>query len=72
MSDNTYDVKTTCPECGCVKACSFTGEQMRDNYGNAKVVSEECDKCLSSYENPMESACLAWDTECHLYMSRRG
>lgn len=71
MSDTKYTVKTACPECGCVKECSYTGEEMRDKYGNVKVVSDECGKCLSSYENPIESACKAWGTDCHLYTSSR-
>lgn len=66
MSQKKYQMKTTCPQCGCSAVSHLTPEEIRERYGNIPNVEIECNECRKKYETSMKEACPEWAEECKL------
>lgn len=64
MSKKRYQIKTTCPQCGCSGVTALSHEEMMERYGDVPNVELECSECLANYEEKMENACPEWAEEC--------
>lgn len=66
MSSKRYQIKTSCPQCGCSAVSHLSGEEIKERYGEVPNVELECGACMLKYATPMEEACPEWATECKL------
>ncbi|MGM0452513.1 MAG: hypothetical protein ACQERN_05060 [Thermodesulfobacteriota bacterium] len=64
MTKQRYQIKTTCPQCGCSGVTHLSHEEMMERYGDVPNVEMECSACMAKYEEKMENACPEWDAEC--------
>lgn len=72
MSDKTYEVKTTCPRCGCCETACLSEEEAQARLGSTERVETVCQSCREKYETPVQTACLEWDETCNLESRRFG
>jgi hypothetical protein len=61
-----YQIKSSCPQCGCSFAQALSKEEMQKKYGNIPNIELECGECMKKFETDMETACPEWDKECKL------
>jgi len=61
-----YQMKHSCPQCGCSFAQVLSAEEIREKYGDVPNVELECGECMLKYETDMKSACPEWDAECRM------
>lgn len=66
MSKKRYEIKTSCPQCGCSAVSHLSHEEMMEKFGNVPNIEMECGECMSKYSSGMETACPEWDKECKL------
>jgi hypothetical protein len=66
MSKKRYEIKSSCPQCGCSAVSHLSHEEMMEKYGNVPNIEMECGECMSKYSAKMEAACPEWDKECKL------
>ena len=64
-----YQIKTSCPQCGCSAIQSLSPEEINARYGDVPNIELECSECMLKYHTPMEAACPEWDKECKLKSS---
>lgn len=61
-----YELKTTCPQCGCSAVSHLSDEEMKERFGDVPNVELECSECMAKYHKPMKEACPEWDEECRM------
>ncbi len=61
-----YELKTSCPQCGCSAVSHLSHEELIERFGNLPNIEMECSECVLKYETPMEAACPEWDKECQI------
>lgn len=66
MTGKKYQIKTSCPQCGCSAVSHLSAEEIKERYGDVPNVELECSACMLQYETPMETACPEWDKECRM------
>ena len=66
MSQKRYQIKTTCPQCGCSAVSHLSPEEIKKRFGDVPNVDMECSECMLKYQTPMKEACPEWDKECKL------
>jgi hypothetical protein len=66
MSKKRYEIKTSCPQCGCSAVSHLSAEEIKARFGDVPNVEMECSQCMIKYETAMEEACPEWATECKL------
>ncbi|MCJ7829990.1 MAG: hypothetical protein MUP74_01260 [Desulfobacterales bacterium] len=66
MTAKRYQLKTTCPQCGCSAISHLTPEEIRQRYGDVPNVEMECSECLAHFEAEMKKACPEWDQACRM------
>jgi hypothetical protein len=66
MSTKRFQIKTSCPQCGCSAVSHLSDEEIRSRYGDVPNVEVSCGECMLKYSTPMEEACPEWDKECKL------
>ena len=66
MSKKHYQIKTSCPQCGCSAVSHLSPEEIKERYGDVPNVEMECSECMIKYQTPMQEACPEWATECKL------
>ena len=66
MSKKRYEVKTSCPQCGCSALSHLSHEEMMERYGDVPNVELECSECMAKFKTDMKVACPEWDRECQL------
>lgn len=66
MSQKRYQIKTSCPQCGCSAVSHLSSEEIKAKYGDVANVEMECSECMLKYQTPMQEACPEWDKECKL------
>ncbi len=67
MAKKRYEMKTTCPQCGCSELTVLSKEELEKKFGHVKNFEMECHKCLATYTEKMEIACPEWDKDCRLH-----
>ena len=66
MTKKRYEIKTSCPQCGCSAVSHLSKEEMMERFGDGPNIEMECGECMRKYEAKMETACPEWDQECKL------
>jgi hypothetical protein len=66
MSQKRYQIKTSCPQCGCSAVSHLSSDEIKARYGEVPNVDMECSQCMLQYQTPMKEACPEWDKECKL------
>ena len=66
MPGKRFEMKTTCPQCGCSGVAHLSKEEMMKRYGDVPNVELECGECMLKFEAEMKDACPEWDEECRL------
>jgi len=66
MTKKRYEVKTSCPQCGCSAVSHLSKEEMIERFGHVSNVELECGECMRKYDAEMETVCPEWDKECKL------
>lgn len=66
MSSKRYEVKSSCPQCGCSYLTVLSDEEIRAKYGDDERFQLECGECLASFEKERSEACPEWDKDCRL------
>jgi len=66
MAKKRYQIKTSCPQCGCSSLTALSKEEMLERYGDLPNVEMECSECMLHYETSLKDACPEWDAECRL------
>jgi hypothetical protein len=66
MSKKRYQIKTSCPQCGCSGATALSKEELMERYGDVPNIDMECGECMIHYSTPMKDACPEWDDECRM------
>lgn len=61
-----FQIKSSCPQCGCSFATNLSKEEMMKRYGNVPHIELECGECLEKFETDIKTACPEWDKECKL------
>ena len=61
-----YELKTSCPQCGCSTVSHLTREELVEKFGDVPNIEMECSECVLKYETPREDACPEWDKECQM------
>jgi len=61
-----YQVKTSCPQCGCSAVQHLSAEEIQARFGDVPNVELECGECMLKYSTSREAACPEWDKECKL------
>lgn len=64
MSKKKYQIKTTCPQCGCSAVSHLSDEEIKEKYGDVPNIHMECGECMLQYENKIEEACPEWADDC--------
>lgn len=64
MSQKRYQIKTSCPQCGCSAVSHLSSDEIKARYGEVPNVDMECSQCMLQYQTPMKEACPEWDKEC--------
>ncbi len=66
MTKKRYEIKTSCPQCGCSALSHLSHEEMMARFGNVPNVELECSACMAKYSAEMKDACPEWDKECRM------
>lgn len=66
MTKKRYEMKTSCPQCGCSALSHLSHEEMMERFGHVPNVELECSACMAKYTADMEDACPEWDKECRM------
>jgi hypothetical protein len=66
MSNKRYEIKSSCPQCGCSAVSHLSKEEMMERYGEVPNVELECSECMANIKLKMKDACPEWDKECQL------
>ena len=66
MSRKRYEIKTSCPHCGCSALSHLSHEEMMERYGDVPNVELECSECMVKFKTDMKEACPIWEKECQL------
>lgn len=66
MAKKRYQIKTSCPQCGCSGATTLSKEELVERYGDVPNIEMDCTECMLHYSTPMKDACPEWDDECRL------
>ncbi|MDY6879501.1 MAG: hypothetical protein V2J25_17910 [Desulfatiglans sp.] len=66
MTNKTYKIQSTCPQCGCSAVSHLSKEEMKAKFGDVPNVEMECSECVAKYETDMKTACPEWDKDCKL------
>jgi hypothetical protein len=66
MTSKRYQIKTTCPQCGCSAVSHLSAEEIKARFGDVPNVEMECAECMVKYQAPVEEACPEWAQECKL------
>ena len=66
MSKKRYEIKSSCPQCGCTDLTVLTDEEIKEKYGEDPKFHLECGECMLQYEKERADACPEWDKECKL------
>ncbi len=61
-----YELKTSCPQCGCSAVSHLTREELVEKFGDVPNIEMECSECVLQYETPRKDACPEWDKECRM------
>ena len=61
-----YNIKTSCPQCGCSFLSVLTPDEIKEKYGDMPNVEMECSECMHKYQTEMKTACPEWDKDCKL------
>ena len=66
MPRKRYEIKTSCPQCGCSAVSNLSKEEMMKRFGDVPNVEMECTACMAKYHADMKDACPEWDKECQM------
>lgn len=66
MSKKRYEVKNSCPQCGCSAVNHLSEEEIKERFGDVPNVELECGECMVKYQAPVKDVCPEWDKECQL------
>jgi hypothetical protein len=66
MSHKRYEIKSSCPQCGCSALSHLSKEEMMERYGDVPNVDLECSECTAKFNTKMKNVCPEWDKECQL------
>jgi hypothetical protein len=66
MAKKRYELKTTCPQCGCSAVSNLSEKELKERFGNVPNVEMECSECMHKYHAKMSTACPLWDKECRM------
>lgn len=66
MPRKRYEIKTSCPQCGCSALSHLSHEEMMERYGDVPNVELECSECTAKFQADMKDTCPEWDQECKL------
>ena len=66
MSNKRYEIKSSCPQCGCSAVSNLSKEEMMERFGEVPNVELECSACMAKFNTEMKTACPDWDKECQL------
>lgn len=66
MSSKRYEVKSSCPQCGCSYLTVLDENAIREKYGDDPRFQLECGECLAAFDTERKDACPEWDKECKL------
>jgi hypothetical protein len=66
MTKKRYELKTTCPQCGCSELTVLSHEEMMKKFGNVPNAELECGECMAKFTKQMKEVCAEWDKECQL------
>ena len=66
MTKKNYQIKTSCPQCGCSAVSHLSAEELKERFGDVPNVELECSECMMKYTTPMAEACPEWADECKL------
>mgnify|MGYP003572090808 CR=1 FL=1 len=64
MSKERYQIKSSCPQCGCSFATHLTPEELKKRYGDVPNIEMECGECMIKYTKTKEEVCPEWDKAC--------
>lgn len=60
MSNKTYQMETSCPQCGCSAVSHLTADQIKERFGDVPNVDIECSECSKKFQTSMKEAVMAW------------
>ena len=66
MASKRYQIKGSCPQCGCTDLTVLTAEEIKEKYGDQPNIHMDCSECMLQYEADRETACPEWDKDCKL------
>ena len=66
MSAKKYQIKTTCPQCGCSAVSHLSAEEIKAKFGDVPNVELECSECMQKYEASLKQACPEYAEDCKL------
>ena len=66
MAKERYQIKTSCPQCGCSAVTHLSTEEIKERYGDVPNVEVSCGECMLKYSTPMQDACPEWDKACKM------
>ncbi len=66
MSNKTYQMETSCPQCGCSAVSHLTADQIKESFGDVPNVDIECSECAKKFQTNMKEACPEYAKECNL------
>jgi len=66
MSNKRYEIKTSCPQCGCSAVSHLSHEEMMERFGDVPNVELDCTECMAKFDIDMKGACPEWDKECRM------
>jgi hypothetical protein len=69
MSAKRYEIRSSCPQCGCAFATVLTEDEIREKYGDEERFRMDCGECMAAYETERAEACPEWDEACRLRKS---
>jgi uncharacterized protein with PIN domain len=64
MSAKKYQIKTTCPQCGCSAVSHLSAEEIEAKFGDTPNVLLECSECMKKYRASLPEACPEYAKDC--------
>lgn len=61
-----YEVKTSCPQCGCTMLTVLSDEEIKERYGDNPLFHMDCGECQAQFDKPRADVCPEWDKECQM------